>query len=114
MISGKPSSEFFGGANLMKLSQEPPAKSKFLSNRAKIIRNFALGWNVGMKFIPALTEADQIALEAVHHTAKTHQASPSLSLCFRPLSIASESSKAKWLSAWTSVFAKPAKSTDCI
>ena len=26
-----------------------------------------------MKFIPALTEADQIALEAVHHTAKTHR-----------------------------------------
>ena len=26
-----------------------------------------------MKFIPTLTEADQIALEAVHHKAKTHR-----------------------------------------
>ena len=26
-----------------------------------------------MKFIPALTEADQVSLEAVHHTAKTHR-----------------------------------------
>jgi|GEM_PF-1732289 len=26
-----------------------------------------------MKFIPAFTEADQITLEAVHHTAKTHR-----------------------------------------
>ena len=25
-----------------------------------------------MKFIPALTEADQVALETVHHKAKTH------------------------------------------
>ena len=38
MISWKPSTEFFGGANLMKLSQEPPPKSKFLSNHAKIVR----------------------------------------------------------------------------
>ena len=26
-----------------------------------------------MKFIPALTEADQVSLEAVHHKAKTHR-----------------------------------------
>ena len=26
-----------------------------------------------MKFVPALTEADQVSLEAVHHTAKTHR-----------------------------------------
>ena len=26
-----------------------------------------------MKFIPTLTEADQVSLEAVHHTAKTHR-----------------------------------------
>ena len=26
-----------------------------------------------MKFIPALTEVDQVSLEAVHHTAKTHR-----------------------------------------